>query len=272
MRQRRPNRNLGWKCVRCGAQKHEYTAQVCRDCRPKVPRGDAIDLSGSVVDSISIRSFAGKTKSGKDTLWNCVCECGKSLQLSGRRLRASRKLGKLSCGCQPLYTWAPGSRSSGLTPRNRTHGEALYSKNHSVEYDIWIGIKNRTGNPNVKCAHNYIGRGIGICEEWKHSYETFLGYVGRRPSPDYSLGRIDNDRGYEPGNVAWETAEQQANNRRTNVWITVGDTRLTVIQWSRRLDVKPWILYKRCDRGEGILDLVIARGDPAANSVAASAA
>lgn len=94
-------------------------------------------------------------------------------------------------------------------------GECV-SKRRSKEYRAWAHIKGRCTNPNDAGFHNYGGRGIKMCEEWAASYEAFLREVGRAPSPEHTLDRIDNERGYEPGNVRWATkAEQSRNTRRT---------------------------------------------------------
>lgn len=70
--------------------------------------------------------------------------------------------------------------------------------------------------PNNPAYKDYGGRGITVCKEWVDSFAVFIEYVGRRPSPKYSLDRYPNNNGnYEPGNVRWATSEQQAANTRT---------------------------------------------------------
>ena len=81
-------------------------------------------------------------------------------------------------------------------------------------------IKFRTENKSSNSYKNYGGRGIKMCDEWKKSYEKFADYIqntlGDRPE-GASIDRIDNDRGYEPGNLRWATDELQGQNRSTNV-------------------------------------------------------
>ena len=77
-------------------------------------------------------------------------------------------------------------------------------------------MKVRATNPNQLSWKNYGGRGIGVCEKWAKSFPDFLADVGRRPSLKHCLERLDNNRGYEPGNVGWATREAQNFNKRTN--------------------------------------------------------
>lgn len=84
------------------------------------------------------------------------------------------------------------------------------------EYKCWQQIKARCLNPNHKAYPDYGGRGITICDAWKDDFELFWGQVGPRPTPKHSLDRIDNNKGYEPGNVRWATKTEQNRNRRPN--------------------------------------------------------
>jgi hypothetical protein len=85
------------------------------------------------------------------------------------------------------------------------------SHRHRVEYEAYAQAKARCTNPKLKRWSNYGGRGI----QFKFTdFASFLADIGPKPDPSLSLDRINNDGHYEPGNVRWATAKQQANNRR----------------------------------------------------------
>ena len=71
-------------------------------------------------------------------------------------------------------------------------------------------MKSRCQSNNPKFPE-YGGRGIFVCDEWRSDFQAFLDHIGPKPTPEHSVDRIDNSLGYQPNNVRWATAEQQAN-------------------------------------------------------------
>jgi len=97
--------------------------------------------------------------------------------------------------------------------RHKGCGRKTHGLTHSKEYRAWKSMIYRCESRTYHAAHRYSGRGIAVCPEWRTSFEKFFAHVGPAPGPTFSLGRIDNDGDYRPGNVSWQTAKEQARNR-----------------------------------------------------------
>jgi hypothetical protein len=105
--------------------------------------------------------------------------------------------------------------------RNKARQDRL-SAEYRIEHPLfgtWNGMVTRCTNPKHVAYKRYGGRGITVYPDWLGRggflrYEDWvLANLGPRPE-GMTLDRIDNDRGYAPGNLRWATAEQQAGNRR----------------------------------------------------------
>jgi len=76
----------------------------------------------------------------------------------------------------------------------------------------------RCENPNATVYADYGGRGIRVWPAWVESRVGFLRYLltlDGWDKPELQLDRIDNNRGYEPGNLRFCTrSENMANKRR----------------------------------------------------------
>jgi hypothetical protein len=81
------------------------------------------------------------------------------------------------------------------------------------EWQAWYDMHGRCSNPNLASYWYYGNREISVCPGW-NDFWTFLMDIGRRPSREHSLNRIDNDGNYEPSNCEWATKRNQMLNRR----------------------------------------------------------
>lgn len=160
---------------------------------PKQIMPKAIDITGRRFGRlIALRRTTNHPKSNR-TRWECICDCGKSVKVVTFNLTCNDTK---SCGCLNKET-------------RYKHG-----KSYTPEYSAWRSMKQRCFNRKTNYYADYGGRGITVYQGWVDDFEAFYEHVGPRPSDEYSLDRIDVNRDYEPGNVRWATARQQARNTR----------------------------------------------------------
>lgn len=124
------------------------------------------------------------------------------------------------------------------TANNIKHGAY-----RTAEYKVWLAMRDRCRNPKNGRYHQYGGRGINVCARWD-DFANFLTDLGPRPSPQHSLDRIDNDRGYNKRNCRWATRHEQMTNR--TVTLFVGEVPLATLakQHGIRQNVLRWRLLK----------------------------
>jgi hypothetical protein len=114
---------------------------------------------------------------------------------------------------------------------------ADYREQWPKEFAAWQNMRYRCspGNSHVSSKY-YEGRGIQICAQWSN-FLQFLQDVGPRPEGKYHLDRIDNSKGYEPGNVRWAPLLTSYLNRSTNGRPPKG-CRFSNGKWRARIKIK----------------------------------
>lgn len=136
--------------------------------------------------------------------------------------------------------------AKGLALRRGTH--MMFE---SSEYQAWRGMRFRCQNPKATHYRHYGGRGIKVAPEFE-SFEYFISHIGRKPSPNHSLDRINNNGHYEPGNVRWATKLEQQANRRVTRTIKVANQDMTVPDFCDLYKKDRSTVYKKLKKGYSV--------------------
>lgn len=138
---------------------------------------------GKVYGDLTVLSFVGKFGYSNDNYLR-RCSCGKELPRSIYKLRTGHTK---TCGC----------------------GGATYSiyKEYPEELVVYNSIVKRCKYYNPTSHKSYFDKGVTLCDEWAETplqgFTNFVKDMGRRPSKDHEIDRIDNDLGYSPSNCRW---------------------------------------------------------------------
>jgi len=154
-----------------------------------------IDLTGKRFGLLKVIERAPAPNGRGGSYWLCHCDCGRDVVVRSDNLRGHTR----GCGC---------------LVQNRKSRKGL--REPGALKSIWVNMIQRCFDPKCKGYRRYGGRGISVYEPWT-IYAVFerdvIAEIGYRPSRRYTIDRIDPDGNYEPGNIRWATAKQQANNK-----------------------------------------------------------
>lgn len=199
---------------------------------------------GAVFGQLTIESYIGRSPRSIK-VYKALCSCGAPVIVLHSDLnRGDTK----SCGC--LKRGILSERNRAATNPNKQTG--------SPEYESWAAARYRCLSPSSKDYPKYGGAGVTFCLAWADSFPSFFDHIGPRPKGT-SLDRIDNELGYEPGNVRWATPSEQCANRSTTRWVEVDGKRLPAATAALLLGITPASAYKRLQTKGTIY------GDPRSN-------
>jgi len=168
-----------------------------------------------------------------------LCKCGKEFESN----IASIVSGDCkSCGCY---------KNALMKVINIKHNMSF-----SKEYSSWSKMKSRCYNDSDERYIHYGYRGISVCDRWLESFDNFYLDMGAAPSKNHSIDRIDVNGNYELSNCRWATSKQQANNKRDNIFLELNGLKMTISQWSDRLNIKPGTLYFRYQAGWNVEEIL----------------
>ena len=116
---------------------------------------------------------------------------------------------------------------------------------------IWHSMYCRCYYKSTNQYKNYGGKGIKVCEEWKH-IEGFVNFynwaMANGYRDDLTLDRIDNEKNYSPQNCRWVTYKQQCRNRTNNVYYTFKGETKTSKEWCEIYNISQTTLNDRLKR------------------------
>jgi hypothetical protein len=202
------------------------------------------ELIGLTFGRLTVVAFTGAKTKHQQRMITCRCACGLYVDVMVNHLKSGNTT---SCGC---------AHSEELAERNAEtakHGDARGTREagtkFTVLYRTWTQIKQRCLNPEHVSYPSYGGRGITMDPVWAQSYAAFrrdvIAAIGEKPSRMFSLDRVDNDKGYVPGNLRWATPEEQnRNTRKTRLYELNGESR-TLGEWADLAGVRRELVSSR---------------------------
>lgn len=143
------------------------------------------------------------------------------------------------CGC------SIGKHSKG--PGHTTHG-----LRHHQLYNLWCAMKARCFSKSSSSYKDYGGRGVTVCEEWRHDFAAFYYWAinnGWAIGLDLDKDMKGDGKLYSPNTCTFVTRRENCSKRRSSAYITFNGVCKTKAEWARELGINYQTLNTQTQRG-----------------------
>lgn len=192
--------------------------------------------------------FFQQVKGGKNkSVCLFKCDCGKDKIVFATAVKTGNTK---SCGC--LHKENSLKSLSVIIPKV----SFIKANDLKSEYLSWTHMKARCTNEKRPDYKYYGGRGIEICDRWVKSFKDFLEDMGKKPTPQHTLDRIDFNGNYCKENCRWATRTEQMRNVSTNKYIEFRGEKLLLNDACEKYcpNHKISTIYQRINRGKWNLE------------------
>lgn len=190
---------------------------------------------GEKFNKLTVLAECNKRDKHGNVVYKCLCDCGNIRYVTSHNLRYGDVK---SCGC--------------TNHDGKTHG-----KTYTRLYRIYCGMKGRCYTKSNISYPRYGKRGITICNEWLNDFMAFYNWAYKNGyNEDLQIDRIDVNGNYEPSNCRWVNRKCNCNNKRNNVLLTFKGKTMTMMEWSRELNLNYDLLRCRKKRGWSDYDIL----------------
>lgn len=169
----------------------------------------AIDYTGVKI-GMATCLYRSTEKGSNGAMWVLKCDCGNEFisYMSNFKRRGF-------AACKECFIKRQKERFKNIRKVSFPKLSANKPLSRTKEYKSWQCIKDRCFRTNNPSYQLYGAKGVTMENYLSESFHNFLEEIGPIPEDGkkYSCGRIDNSRGYERGNIRWETDNQQNRNR-----------------------------------------------------------
>lgn len=183
-----------------------------------------IDLTGLTIGNWTVLH---RIPGIRQTKWRCRCKCDTEHDVQAGHLSNGSSTGCRVCSNRPVK-----------------HGQASGNGRYSKKYRTWRYMMSRCTCPGNDDYDRYKGL---MCKAWL-DFRNFDRDMIDPPSDDLTIERIDNSKGYEPGNCRWATFTEQHRNQSNNRWIEYRGERKLLTDWANELCISTSLLSARIER------------------------